>query len=111
MSYRTDRRRSLIRRFGRQMMLSRPNGSASLSVLGYAPPPQSAQITADTPQASFICQITSDELRGSSYCIPLNADRLTDGDRTYTLTDATPVYDGPSIAGWTLIAAGGEVTA
>lgn len=93
------------------MTLSRPNGSASLSVLGYAPPPQSAQITADAPQAAFICQITNDELTGSAYGRPLNADRLTDGDSTYTLTDARPVYDGSAIAGWTLIAEGGEVTA
>lgn len=110
MSYRTDRRRRLISGLGRKMLLMRAGGNCSVSIQGSAPPPQSSQLSNDAPQALFICQITNDELAASTYGRPRNTDRIKDGDSTYTLTDARPVFDGQEIAGWTLIAAGGEIT-
>ena len=111
MSYRTDRRRRLIRGLGRTMLLMRASGDRSVSIQGYAPPPQAAQLSDDMPQAAFIRQITNDELASSAFGRPRNTDRIKDGDSTYTLTDARPVFDGQDVAGWTLIAEGGEITA
>lgn len=93
------------------MLLSRADATSSVTVIGSAPPPQSSQLSNDAPQALFICQITNDELASSAFGRPRNTDRIKDGDSTYTLTDARPVFDGQDIAGWTLIAEGGEITA
>lgn len=106
MSYRTDRRRRQISTKGRQMVLSRAGGTASVTLMAYAPPAQSAQITNDMAQAPFVAQVMADALSG--YGMPAQDDRVQDGPKTYTLTDAQPVYDGPTVCGWTLIAAGGE---
>lgn len=110
MGWVTTSRRRQISAKGRQMVLRRVDGNTSVTVQGYAPPAQSADIMDATVKASFICQITNDELASSGYGSPAAMDRLRDGPKLYTLTDATPVYDGPTLCGWTLIAAGGETS-
>lgn len=111
MGWITTSRRRQIRAKGRTMRLSRAGGAPYVDVIGYAPPPQSAQLIEGVAQAAFICQITNDELTANpDYGYPTRADRLTDGPSTYVLTDARPVYDGATVAGWTLVAMGGENT-
>ncbi|MDN7354341.1 hypothetical protein [Acetobacter senegalensis] len=110
MSYRTERRRRQISAKGRQMVLKTATGETSVTVQGYAPPAQVADIADAAAKTAFVCQITNDELAASSYGAPAPLDKLKDGPKSYTLTDATPVYDGPTLCGWTLIAAGGETS-
>ncbi|MCC6104766.1 hypothetical protein [Acetobacter sp.] len=110
MSYRTDRRRRQIGAKGRQMVLKTAMGERSVTVQGYAPPAQVADIADATAKTAFVCQITNDELAASGYGAPAPLDKLKDGPKSYTLTDASPVYDGPTLCGWTLIAAGGEIS-
>ncbi|MGV4855780.1 hypothetical protein [Acetobacter senegalensis] len=110
MSYRTERRRRQISAKGRQMVLMTADRAKSVTVQGYTPPAQVADIADATAKTAFICQITNDELASSGYGPPAAMDRLKDGPKLYTLTDATPVYDGPALSGWTLIAAGGETS-
>lgn len=88
------------------MILSRANLEQSLTVTGYAPPPQAAQLAEGAGKASFIAQLTADETGRSSY-VPRQGDQLKDGAKTYTLTEASPVYDRGTLSGWTLIASGG----
>ena len=107
MSYRADRRRRQIRSKGRPMRLVTANKIKSVELLGYAPPPTAATIDATLPTQSFIAQILNDELSAAGYGPPLKGDRLFDGVREYTLTDASPVYDGATLCGWALITAGG----
>lgn len=106
MSYKTDRRRRQIRAKGRTMRLMRPGG-VSFSILAFAPPPQASQLADGVPVAAFIAQAAADET-GANGFIPKKGDRITDGPKTYTLTDASPVYDGSVICGWTLVSAGGQ---
>ena len=106
MSSRTRRRRRQIRRKGRLMTLVHPQGD-NINVLGFAPPPQSAQLQDGVERAPFVCQITADETSAAGFT-PRAGDWLTDGGKKWTLTDAEPVYDGPAVCGWTLIAAGGR---
>lgn len=110
MGWITLSRRRQIHAKGRQMRLMTADQKTSVTVMGYAPPAQAAQIADATAQTAFIAQITNDELASSGYGSPGALDRLRDGARTYTLTDATAVYDGPTLCGWTLIAAGGETS-
>ncbi|MFT8776266.1 MAG: hypothetical protein ABF893_06355 [Gluconacetobacter liquefaciens] len=107
MSWRADRRRRQIRAKGRSMTLSRPRNGGSVTLTAYAPPPQASQLSDGVARAAFIAQITADET-GSAGFIPQEGDNLVDGSCTYTLTDAAGVYDGPTLIGWTLIAAGGS---
>lgn len=107
MSVGASRRRRQILRAGRYMVLSRADLSESLTVLGYAPPPQAAQLDEGAGKAPFIAQITADETSRSGYR-PRLRDTLRDGPKTYTLTDASPVYDRGTLCGWTLIASGGS---
>ncbi|MFW7268831.1 hypothetical protein ACMAUO_12785 [Gluconacetobacter sp. Hr-1-5] len=72
----------------------------------YAPPPQASQLVDGVARSAFVAQITADETDAAGF-IPQEGDSLADGARTYTLTDAAGVYDGPTLIGWTLIAAGG----
>ena len=103
----TDSRRRQIQRKGRIMRLMTQDKSKSVSLMGYAPPPTAATIDATLPVQAFIAQILNDELSAAGYGPPLKGDRLFDGVREYTLTDASPVYDGADLCGWTLITAGG----
>ncbi|WP_408870673.1 hypothetical protein [Asaia sp. HN010] len=107
MSAGASRRRRQILRAGRSMVLSRADLSESLTVTGYAPPPQAAQLAEGAGRAPFIAQITADETTRSGYT-PRSGDQLRDGPKTYTLTDASPVYDRATLCGWTLIASGGS---
>lgn len=107
MSYRTERRRRLIRTKGRPMVLSHPRDGTSVPVIAYAPPPQAAQLVEGVGRAALIVQIAADET-GAAGFTPIRGDRLVDGPKTYTLTDASPVYDGAVLAGWTLVSAGGQ---
>lgn len=88
------------------MTLMRPGG-ASFSVMGFSSPPQASQLDAGVPVAAFIAQITADETGAKSF-VPKKGDRIVDGPKTYTLTDASPVYDGETICGWALVSAGGQ---
>lgn len=97
-------RARLIARFGRPMVLRRPNGSASVPVQGYAPPAQVASAEDGAPLTQFICQTGP---LPSAFGVPQRLDKLIDGPKAYTLADATPVYEGAALIGWTLIAAGG----
>ncbi|NVN05344.1 hypothetical protein HW509_06995 [Asaia spathodeae] len=106
MSVGASRRRRQILRAGRPMVLSRANLSESLTVTGYAPPPQAAQLAEGAGKAPLIVQITADETARIGYT-PRSGDQLRDGPKTYTLTDASPVYDWATLCGWTLIASGG----
>ncbi|KDE20255.1 hypothetical protein AZ09_08070 [Acetobacter aceti 1023] len=110
MSYRTDRRRRQIMAKGRPMVLRTADGTTSVTLMGYAPPAQAAQIVDATAKTAFVCQITNTELAASGYGAPAALDRIRDGPRLYVLTDATPVYDGATLCGWTLVAAGGETS-
>lgn len=89
------------------MVLSRANLSESLTVTGYAPPPQAAQLAEGAGKAPLIAQITADETARSGYT-PRSGDQLRYGPKTYTLTDVSPVYDRATLCGWTLIASGGS---
>jgi hypothetical protein len=110
MGWITTSRRRQINAKGRQMVLMTADKEKPVTVQGYAPPAQVADIADATAKTAFICQITNDELASSGYGPPAALDRLKDGSKLYTLTDATPVYDGPTLCGWTLIAAGGETS-
>ncbi len=91
------------------MLLARAGGGDSLTVQAYAPPPETGRIVEATAQQPFIAQVTNDEIAlRPAFGRPRSKDRLTDGDRTYTLTDAAAVYEGATLIGWTLIAAGGS---
>ncbi|MFT9093928.1 MAG: hypothetical protein ABF459_02170 [Gluconobacter cerinus] len=103
----TESRRRQIQRKGRIMRLMTGDKSKSVSLMGYAPPPTVATIDATLPVQAFIAQILNDELSAAGYGPPLKGDRLFDGVREYTLTDASPVYDGADLCGWTLMTAGG----
>lgn len=92
---------------GRQMVLTERDDSNPVTLRAYAPPPQSSQLADGMPKAAFIAQTLTDELNAANVT-PRALCRLQDGPKTYTLTDATPVYDGATICGWTLIAAGGD---
>ncbi|OUJ05358.1 hypothetical protein [Acetobacter malorum] len=107
MSYRTDRRRRQINRKGRPMQLLRPDESASITVMAYAPPPQAIVLEDSVSVAPFAVQITADETAAASYT-PASGDWLRDGGRRYTVTDAVPVYDGSYLSGWSLSAKGGS---
>ncbi|KXV79709.1 hypothetical protein AD953_01290 [Acetobacter malorum] len=106
MSYRTDRRRRQISRKGRHMQLMRPDESASITVMAYAPPPQAVTLEDGVSVAPFEAQITADETAAANYA-PASGDWLMDNGRRYTLTDAVPVYDGSTLSGWSLSAKGG----
>lgn len=103
----TESRRRQIQRKGRIMRLMTRDKSKSVSLMGYAPPPTDATIDATLPAQSFTAQILNDELSAAGYGPPIKGDRLFDGVREYTLTDASPVYDGASLCGWALITTGG----
>ena len=107
MNYKTKRRRRQIFTKGRQMVLTARDGSNPVTLRAYAPPPQSSQLADGMPKAAFIAQTLADELNAANVT-PRALCRLQDGPKTYTLTDATPVYDDGTICGWTLIAAGGD---
>lgn len=107
MSYRTDRRRRQITSKGRLMHLMRADSSESIGVMAYAPPPQTAQLFEGVAASTFIAQITTDETSAASFA-PMNGDILKDGEKEYTLTEATPVYDRQDLCGWTLVSAGGN---
>ncbi|GBQ89247.1 hypothetical protein [Asaia krungthepensis] len=107
MSVGVNRRRRQIQRAGRLMVLSRPRLEGSLSVTGYAPPPQASQLAEGVGKAALIVQITADETNRTGY-VPRKGDILRDGPKDYTLTDAMPVYERAVLSGWTLIASGGS---
>lgn len=109
MGWISEMRRRLIMEHGRNMVLSRYGGNnPSVTVRAYGPPPQTATLgDYGLSIDPFIVQITNDET-GAAGWKPAQRDTLMDGDRPYTLTDATPVYDKGVLCGWTLIAAGGE---
>lgn len=89
------------------MTLSHPRDGSTVTVMAYAPPPQASQLVEGVARAAFIAQITADETGGADFT-PLKGDDLTDGPKTYTLTDASPIYDGATLIGWTLVSAGGQ---
>lgn len=99
-----DGRARLIARFGRPMTLAHADRTASASITGYAPPADIAQTEDGSPRVQFICQTGP---LPSSYGTPRRTDKLTDGEKIYTLSDAVPVYEAATLIGWTLIAAGG----
>ncbi|GCD74162.1 hypothetical protein NBRC3299_0454 [Acetobacter pasteurianus NBRC 3299] len=103
----TETRKRLLARSGRQMVLTARDGRNPVTLRAYAPPPQSSQLADGMPKAPFIAQTLADELNAANVT-PRAQCYLQDGPKTYTLTDATPVYDGATICGWTLIAAGGD---
>lgn len=103
----TETRKRLLARSGRQMVLTARDGSNPITLQAYAPPPQSSQLSDGMPKAPFIAQTLTDELNAVNVT-PRAQCYLQDGPKTYSLTDATPVYDGATICGWTLIAAGGD---
>lgn len=81
----------------------------STTVIAFLPPPTVATLdTAIAKQKNVVVEITNDELAAADYGQPCNGDRLTDGPKHYTLTDASPVFDRETLCGWVLIAAGGE---
>ncbi|MBS1035389.1 hypothetical protein [Gluconobacter cerinus] len=108
MSWIADARRRQIRHKGRTMTLSQ-GGSRGLTVdlIAYSAPPATAALEAGVSVMPFVAEITNDELAAVQFGRPKNGDRLMDGGRTYTLTDETAVYDGSTICGWKLFAAGG----
>ncbi|GFE94866.1 hypothetical protein [Acetobacter persici] len=106
MGWITQARRRQINAKGRPMTIRRPGQSGGVTMQGYAPPAQVSQIVNGMGSAPFVCQVMADALM--AYGHPAKDDTVQDGPKTYTLTDATPVYDGPTLCGWTLIAAGGE---
>ncbi|MFW7267538.1 hypothetical protein ACMAUO_06150 [Gluconacetobacter sp. Hr-1-5] len=89
------------------MTLSHPRDGSSVIVIASGPPPQSSQLVEGVARAPFIAQITADET-GAAGFTPKKGDSLTDGPKTYTLTDASPVYDSAALVGWTLVSAGGQ---
>lgn len=107
MGYQTARRRRQIRQKGRLMTLSRPDKSDSVLLVAYAAPAATAALASGVSVMPFVAETLNDELAAAQYGTPCNGDRLTDGDRVYTLTDAAPVYDGNQICGWKLLSAGG----
>lgn len=106
MSVGASRRRRQIQRAGRPMVLSRPRMEGSLTVTGYAPPPQASQLAEGVGKAVLVVQIAADETNRTGY-EPRKGDTLRDGTKTYTLTDASPVFDRGTLCGWTLVASGG----
>jgi len=112
MGYQTERRRRQIRRKGRMMALFRANNGAlpapvPVNLIAYSAPPATAALEAGVSVMPFVAETLNDELQAAGYGRPRKDDRLVDGGRTYTLTDATAVYDGDQICGWKLFAAGG----
>lgn len=105
MSYRTDRRRRQISTKGRQMVLG-SNGT-SVTLKAYSPPPQATQLQDGVANATFVVEIMADEVNAKGLT-PAADMEITDGPKFYTLTDAVPIYDGPTLCGWRLIAAGGQ---
>jgi hypothetical protein len=109
MGHSTRRRIRQLNRKGRDMVLAHPGNTDSVTVRGYLPPPDAAQITSEVARVSIVVEIGIAELAAKpGFGDPKPTDKLRDGKRTYTLTDAVPVYDGDTLSGWTLIAAGGR---
>lgn len=104
-------RRRLIARFGRPMVLSRPNDAAPpapLAVTGtlssYAP----ERIAPPKRQGDAEIQLGADELAGAARPKPdLGTWVLVDGV-TWAVQGANPVYDGAALIGWALWVRGGE---
>lgn len=105
MGWITQARRRQISAKGRQMVLS-SNGT-SVTLKAYSPPPQAAQLQDGVAKAAFVVEIMADEVNAQGL-MPAADMEITDGPKFYTLTDAVPIYDGPTLCGWRLIAAGGQ---
>lgn len=109
MGHLQDRRRRQLKAKGRPMLLSRADQSVSLTVQAFAPPPETGRVVDATAQQPFVAQILTDEIAAQSKLDrPRRGDRIVDNGRSYTLTDAAGVFEGPTLIGWTLIAAGGS---
>lgn len=109
MSYRTDRRRRQIAAKGRPLLLARADGSASVTVTGYAPPAGAARLDSAVPVTALIVQIGTDELATRpDIDRPRAGDTLADGPALYSVTAANPVWDGDQLSGWTIIVDGGQ---
>ena len=112
MGYQADCRRRQIRKKGRMMTLSHASDGSlpapvPVTLIAYSAPPATAALEAGVSVMPFVAEILNDELQAAGYGRPHKDDRLVDGGRTYTLTDATAVYDGSTICGWKLFASGG----
>lgn len=92
------------------MLLARPGATGiSLTVQGYAPPPQSGSLVDAEAQQPMLVQIGANELAAKPlFGRPHHGDKLNDGGRTYTITEASAVYEGPAVIGWALVAVGGS---
>ena len=105
-----DRRRRQIARKGRPMQLTRAPGATPLSVTlqAYAQPPGDVILLDAVARAPLLAETTNDELSAAGYGRPSAMDKLMDGERSYTVSDAQAVYEGPTIIGWRIMAAGGS---
>ncbi|UMM63100.1 hypothetical protein [Aristophania vespae] len=102
-----ERRRRQLQKKGRLFQLSRANKSP-FNVLGYGTPPTTVTLNNAAPSQLFLVQIGHAEIeQAPDYDHPRNGDKLIDGPKKYTLTDASPIYKKDQLIGWVLIAKGG----
>jgi hypothetical protein len=106
-------RRRMIRARGRGMTLQRlVKGSSGIerqvSLLGYPHGFEADQMAGDVRQGDQLVETLHDELQAVAWPDrPKAPDKLLFDDRTWTLVDATPLYDGALCIGWRLWIRGG----
>jgi hypothetical protein len=104
------RRRQLARR-GRPMTLSRlvtDGAPVAVTPTGYARDYRPEELVGGIMQGDIRVEIGADEIAAAAWpAPPRKPDRLVVDGRTYTVQGATAVYDGPTLAGWSLWARGG----
>lgn len=102
-----DARRRQLARKGRQMTLARLNGP-SVSLIGYARDYRPEELVGGIAQGDVRVEIGADEIAAASWpAPPRKTDRVTVDGRTYTIQGASAVYDGPTLAGYSIWARGG----
>ena len=101
-----DARRRLLARKGRPMTLMRLNGP-SVSLIGFARDYRPDELVGGLAQGDVRVEIGADEIAASSWpAPPKKLDRITIDGRTYTVQGASAVYDGPTLAGYSIWARG-----
>lgn len=106
-----DARRRLLAQRGRTMTLTRlVMGGAPLVVTltGFARDYRPEELLAGIMQGDVRIEIGADEIAAASWpAPPRRTDRVTMDGRTYTVQGASAVYDGATLAGYSIWARGG----
>lgn len=104
------RRRQLARR-GRPMVLTRlVTGGAPIAVTltGYSRDYRPEELVGGLMQGDIKVEIGADEIAAAAWPgPPRKPDRIAVDGKTYTMQGASALYDGDTLAGWSIWARGG----